>query len=109
MILRSCVEPGCGQPSSEGRCPEHRRKAWETSDRRYRLKLSGGAEQARRKRILERYLYCCHVCGQKGADEVDHVVPLAEGGVDTEDNLAPIHREPCHREKTAAESRRARA
>ena len=50
----------------------------------------------------------CHWCGHKGATEVDHVVPLAEGGPDTEQNLAPIHAD-CHREKTAAEARRARA
>jgi 5-methylcytosine-specific restriction protein A len=41
------------------------------------------------------------------ATEVEHVVPLTEGGPDDESNLAPIH-EGCHREKTQAESRRAR-
>jgi 5-methylcytosine-specific restriction endonuclease McrA len=51
----------------------------------------------------------CHVCDRPGADQVDHVVPLAEGGADEDWNLAPIHSEPCHRRKTAAEAKRARA
>jgi 5-methylcytosine-specific restriction protein A len=90
-VLRSCVR--CGKPSKESYC----------------RKLSGSSEQARRKRILERYFYCCHVCGEGGADQVDHRIPLGEGGADEDWNLAPIHAEPCHREKTAAEARRARA
>lgn len=42
------------------------------------------------------------------ADEVDHVVPLAEGGADNDSNLRPIHARPCHAEKTQAEAQRAR-
>jgi 5-methylcytosine-specific restriction protein A len=51
----------------------------------------------------------CHVCGHGGADEVDHVVPLAEGGLDHVSNLAPIHKRPCHQTKTQAEAQRARS
>lgn len=50
----------------------------------------------------------CHWCDEPGADEVDHVVPLAEGGADDESNMAPIHSRPCHTAKTAAEAARAR-
>jgi 5-methylcytosine-specific restriction protein A len=50
----------------------------------------------------------CHVCGLPLADEVDHVIPLAEGGADDESNLRPIHSLPCHRDKTLDEGRRAR-
>ena len=37
-----------------------------------------------------------------------HVIPLAEGGADTLDNLRPIHARPCHQRKTQAEAQRAR-
>jgi 5-methylcytosine-specific restriction protein A len=106
-VLRACVR--CGRPSRESYCTKHKPKPWATSRRKEPVGLSGSAEQARRERILERYLYCCHVCGKTGADEVDHRIPLGEGAADEDWNLAPIHSEPCHREKTAAEARRARA
>jgi 5-methylcytosine-specific restriction endonuclease McrA len=51
----------------------------------------------------------CHVCGEYGSDEVDHVIPLSEGGADDMDNRAPIHSTPCHERKTAEEARRVRA
>lgn len=51
----------------------------------------------------------CHVCRQPGADQVDHVICIAEDGPDTEENLAPIHSRPCHTEKTHREAERGRA
>ena len=56
-----------------------------------------------RRRVLRRS-ELCHVCRLPGADEVDHVVPRAAGGGHNLENLAPIHKEPCHRLKTAKES-----
>lgn len=48
----------------------------------------------------------CHVCGETGADAVDHVVPLAKGGTDEPSNLKPAHHDRpnsrgirCNREK----------
>jgi 5-methylcytosine-specific restriction endonuclease McrA len=104
-ILRACVT--CGRPSSESHCAEHRRKPWATSTRKRYVRLSGSAEQARRKRILERDMRICHVCDRPGADQVDHVIPLSQGGADEDWNLASIHAEPCHRRKTLAEAGRA--
>ena len=40
--------------------------------------------------------------------EVDHVIPLSEGGPDTDENCAPAHTHPCHHEKSQAEAQRAR-
>jgi 5-methylcytosine-specific restriction protein A len=45
----------------------------------------------------------CHAAGRiRAADEVDHVVPLAIGGPDTDDNLQALCID-CHRRKSAAE------
>jgi 5-methylcytosine-specific restriction protein A len=83
-------------------------KPWASSKRRTHLAKSGWQQQRDAKRIMRRQGGVCHVCGQAGADQVDHVVPLSEGGSDDDANKAPIHSEPCHRVKTAAESKRAR-
>lgn len=108
-ILRACVK--CGKPTGESYCPEHKPKPWATSTRSDKVKLSGSAQQARRIRIIDRYLNRCHRCGEvfDTADlEVDHRIPLSEGGADTDENCAPICK-PCHRSKTAAEAARAKA
>jgi 5-methylcytosine-specific restriction endonuclease McrA len=33
----------------------------------------------------------CHLCGEDGADAVDHVIPLAQGGSNDRSNLRPAH------------------
>lgn len=63
-----------------------------------------------RRRILERDNGVCHVCGGDGADEVDHVTPVAEGGHPTDPaNLGAIHSAPCHADKSKAERLRGSA
>lgn len=59
---------------------------------------------ARLRRRVLRGSDVCHVCGNRGADQVDHVVARGAGGSDELSNLAPIHREPCHRLKTLKEA-----
>jgi 5-methylcytosine-specific restriction enzyme A len=106
VIFRACVK--CGIPSTESYCPAHKPKPWQSSRRKERRAVSGWEEQRRARRVLAGYFGCCHICGNPGATEVDHVVALAEGGPDDETNLGPIPAD-CHRAKTMAESRRARA
>lgn len=100
-----CPNPGCTnlQP-----CAQHNRAAWATSNRREHLTLSGSRQQKRARYILDRDNTICHVCGLPGADQADHITPLAHGGTDTTENMAAIHAEPCHREKTAREARNGR-
>lgn len=98
-----CAKPGCTntQPCPT---PGHARKPWTGSARDHGQRISGGRRQARARRIIDRDDTVCHVCGYPGADEADHIVALAHGGADTVENMAAIHREPCHREKTAREA-----
>jgi 5-methylcytosine-specific restriction protein A len=100
-----CSQPGC--PNFQP-CPAHQRKPWGASRRSDLVTLSGSKQQKRSRHIILRDDGRCHVCGEHGANEADHVIALSEGGADTLDNMAAIHSEPCHREKTAAEARRAR-
>lgn len=101
---KPCTEPGCPRLQP---CADHTPAPWASSTRRTRT-ISGSAQQKRAARIMRRYERICHVCARPMADEVDHVVPLAEGGADDDSNLRPIHSKPCHRDKTQRESARAR-
>ena len=61
-----------------------------------------------RVRILTRDAYTCRSCSAivAGKDaHVDHVVPLEDGGTDTDDNLQTLCAA-CHGRKTRAEQRR---
>ncbi len=70
-----------------------------------------GGRPWRRKRdaVLKRdgYLCRCDDCKASGAlviaHEVDHIIPLAEGGTDDMSNLAAINRD-HHAQKTAQEA-----
>ncbi|MFS8372417.1 HNH endonuclease [Xanthomonas campestris] len=70
-----------------------------------------GGRPWRRKRdaIMKRDKYLCVPCGAAGrlapAEEVDHVIPQAEGGTGADDNLQAICVE-CHIAKTKAEAAR---
>ena len=57
-----------------------------------------------RERILLRDKYTCQRCGHIGTDlEVDHIINVAQGGTDDDENLQSLCI-PCHKAKTAAES-----
>lgn len=76
-MLKACVV--CGTPSDQPRCPEHR----------YERDRSPAARM-QRQRIIERDRYRCQRCGTylTGARDthVDHVIPLAKGGNETDQN-----------------------
>ena len=103
---RVCAEPSCPQLADPGAtyCDAHTpmREAWPDRDAR-RPKISGWERQRRNRVIMARHGRRCHICGQPGADQVDHVVPLARGGTDTMDNLRPAHKQ-CHQAKTTREA-----
>lgn len=62
--------------------------------------------KATRQRILTRDNYTCHICGQPGADQVDHLINVAAGGTHDDTNLAAIHNKPCHQRKTRQQTTR---
>lgn len=76
---------------------------WDTSDRHARLPAGWSTRIV--PAVLRLHRGRCHVCGQQGATEVDHVIP---GDDHAPANLRPIH-VTCHRDKTAREARAARA
>lgn len=100
---KACSDPHCPNLMP---CPDHERKPWAGSTRREKTR-SGWSQQRRAQLIIVKWQGICHLCGEAGATEVDHVEPLAEGGADSMDNLRPIHSE-CHKKKTAEEVQRAR-
>lgn len=53
----------------------------------------GGRRAQRLRRLtLDTYGDVCHLCGRRGADSADHLVPRVQGGPDTIENLRPAHR-----------------
>ena len=48
----------------------------------------------------------CAMCGRIGhAVDLDHIIPLIDGGKDDESNYQTLCRVPCHADKTAREAR----
>lgn len=103
---KPCRAKGCSALTrdSSGYCEEHadQAKAWATRQGSGR----GGRPWRRvREQVLERDSYVCQ-CDEckrlervRPAHEVDHRVPLAQGGTDSLDNLVAINHD-CHRVKT---------
>ena len=91
-MKRACSVPTCGDfavpgQSYRGRCPRHSAEAKAQHSEHY-----AGDWPSVRLRILERDRGVCHFCGQPGATEVDHLVPIAQGGARLDPaNLAAAH------------------
>jgi 5-methylcytosine-specific restriction endonuclease McrA len=66
----------------------------------------GGAWMKKRERVALAHQYRCAGCGcvwVPGRDQIDHRVPLEQGGSNDEGNLDPLC-DLCHKAKTAAEA-----
>lgn len=106
---KPCTAPGCGKlvRDGSGRCEAHARPAWSkpaTATKR----VTGRELQRRRARLFTSNPLCVH-CQQAGrvtlATQRDHIIPLAEGGVDDESNEQSLCDE-CHATKSKAEAAR---
>ncbi len=95
-------------PNGVKYCERHRReKQWRGGDSR---RSGTTAHKARRLRVLRRDGYRCQLRyeGCSGmATDMDHVVSLAEGGADSDDNSAGSCPS-CHAKKSSIEGHRAR-
>lgn len=90
------------KPVSTARVPTLKAKAGTTE------RTSGRKWMETRERIARQHDYQCAVC--KGAwvpnrDQIDHEVPLEQGGSNDDVNLRPLCDE-CHKAKTAGEAGR---
>lgn len=80
---------------------------WNTARRNQRLGTTHAQQHALIRLVHLRDAGRCHMCGRYGATEVDHIVPIFEGGANNPLNMAMIHATPCHQDKTRAETLRA--
>lgn len=62
------------------------------------MSRTGGALYRKNRAYVLGESTICWICGQDGADSVDHVVPWTLGGDDSIDNLQPAHIE-CNKSK----------
>lgn len=101
--LRPCCT--CGQVG----CTQHVRTAWGSSHAVPRIR--GRRLQRIRQRLFDRSPLCVQ-CQKQGRTTIatirDHVIPLAEGGVDDETNEQALC-QMCSDVKTANESKRGQA
>lgn len=101
-----CTDPECHEIAvKRGRCDEHRPIAWRgrpSAEERYGM--SRGSMRALKARVMRRDNGCCYICGGDDAEELEHKVPISQGGApDDLDNLGVAHID-CHASKTQAES-----
>jgi len=103
--LKPCRHPGCKQLTEDGYCEKHKAEGKPWASRHKPDRLRGKKSQERRLRIAERDGLICQMCGRVTAKGIaDHIIPLAFGGPDTEDNLQWLC-VPCSDAKTKKESK----
>lgn len=81
---------------------------WAGSTRKSRLPADWSIKGGTRDRILARDNGICYLCGQPGADRVDHI---EQGDDHRDENLAAVHDAVwphCHRYKSSREGNAAR-
>lgn len=103
---RPCAVPGCPSVAVQGkaRCADHARQhAHEVETNRPSASRRGYDSKWRviRAQFLKKHPVCSVVgCGKPSTD-VDHIIPIREGGSNHWDNLQAFCHS-CHSKKTAA-------
>ncbi|WP_416972552.1 HNH endonuclease [Streptomyces sp. 4F14] len=105
-LVRGCVK----RTARAGRCEVHApapEPSWTRPSARNQTNRAVSSLWERRVRplALARDGFACVRCGGRSALEVDHVVPIAQGGTWTLDNAQTLCRD-CHGRKSAEERRK---
>lgn len=107
---KPCLTRGCRNlaPSGQSRCPEHEALVNRAHNRdRNAQRGPTPVARAARREMKNTGHGVCYVCGaarSAGELRIDHVVPLADGGMDVGSNVRAICHRPCHVEKTRREA-----
>ena len=113
-----CTDPECSEFATKGsRCDEHQPIPWRGRDNKAeRYGISSGEWRKLKAKVTKRDNGCCYMCGAEPVDpddedaephELDHVIPISEGGARRSlDNLG-LACTTCHDAKSKAEARRA--
>ena len=105
---RACLDCGLKTDPGKSRCPAHDAQvnAYRSAKKRRRRGPTPVADKLYRA-LRKAYQSNCEECGLRYYSSelrVDHIVPLADGGLDASANLQ-ILCNGCHLEKTARENR----
>lgn len=98
----TCNHPGCNRLTEERFCEQHRREGGKAYERYGRDPATRRRYGRAWKRIRDRYYLShpyCELCYKRGvmtpAEEVHHILPLAEGGTHDRNNLMSLCKS-CH-------------
>lgn len=99
------------RPGVQGDAPRLK-SGWAETSKASRQARGYGKEWDRLRKQVLKEEPLCRLCQRAGkvvpSAEVDHTVPKAEGGTDARSNLQGLCK-PCHKAKTAEESKRGAA
>lgn len=103
---KPCAQPGCPElvPRTQTRCTEHTTEHYRRQDAQ--RDRSGFYQSARWRKVRAIVLSeepFCRACRKQPSNEVDHVVPRAQGGEPFERGNLQGMCKPCHSTKTAME------
>lgn len=101
LLPTPCAQPGCPAIGRERYCPIHARAARRREDQNRPSPALRGYD-ARWRRIRAAFLATHRICGECGkarATEVDHIVPLSQGGTHDRANLRARCKH-CHSRRT---------
>ena len=113
-MAKACYQTGCLRMAirGEARCEEHHRPIAGHRARQHAARRAGrdgdGAARRLRNRVNKSGFYPCDSCGgvfRASGLDIDHIVPLGNGGTDFDWYVQALCTGGCHASKTIAENR----